>query len=347
MLLAGDIGGTKTRLAVYQVDGPQTGRSAVRGALTPVAEQTFPSAAYASLDAIVTEFLARHRLVVAQAGFGVAGPVIDGRVEVTNLPWVVDAARLARVVGIPAVALLNDLEAMAWGVAALGPADFQTLNAGAAGATGNAAVIAAGTGLGMAGLYWDGAAHRPFACEGGHGDFPPRNALEVELLRYLLARYEHVSYERILSGPGLVNVYEFLRDTGRGEEPAGLAEAMLRGDPAAVIAEVALAGASSRCEQALDLFVAVYGAAAGNLALQLMATGGVYVGGGIAPKIVRKLAGPAFMQAFVAKGRLQPLLEAIPVHVILNDRAALLGAARCALLGPRGRRCRQDETARQ
>jgi glucokinase len=328
MLLAGDIGGTKTRLAAFDV----ADASALTSALAPVAEQTYPSSAFSSLEAIVEEFLGVHGVGVDCAGFGVAGPVIDGRTETINLTWTVDAGDLARAIRIPSVALINDLEATAYGVATLVPADFLTLNEGAPGATGNAAVIAAGTGLGMAGLYWDGCAHRPFACEGGHADFAPRDALEIELLEYLLARFEHVSYERILSGPGLRNIYEFLRDSGRGEDGPGLVSAMKTGDPAAAISQAALAGTSSRAGQALDLFISIYGAAAGGLALQMMAIGGMYIGGGIAPKVAPKLQGRPFIEAFLAKGRLRPLLAAIPLRVILNDRAALLGAGACALL---------------
>ena len=327
MLLAGDIGGTKTRLAAYDV----TDASALTSALAPVVEQTFPSGGFGSLEAIVGDFLSHASIRADVAGFGVAGPVIEGHSEITNLSWSIDSANLARTIGIPSVALINDLEATAYGVATLGSADFLTLNPGRA-ATGNSAVIAAGTGLGMAGLYWDGSTHRPFACEGGHADFAPRDALEIELLQYLLGRYEHVSYERILSGPGLRNVYEFLHDTGQGEDGPQLVAAMREGDPAAAIAQAAMAGTSSRADMALDLFVSIYGAAAGDLALQFMATGGIYVGGGIAPKIEPRLRRPTFMEAFSAKGRLRPLLEAIPVRVILNDRAALLGAGRCAAL---------------
>ncbi len=321
MILAGDIGGTKTNLAFFEVQG--------RG-LMPVAEGTFASREHASLDDIVRRFVSVHALPIDRAGFGVAGPVKHGRCEAVNLPWVVEARRLARELGLESVALLNDLEANAYGIAALAPEDFVVLNAGAPDAKGNAAVIAAGTGLGEAGLYWDGKQHRPFASEGGHADFAPRQALEADLLRYLLAQFEHVSYERVVSGPGLYNIYRFLRDTGRREEPLWLGEEMRVGDPAAAITRAALAGTSPLCGQALDLFVSIYGAEAGNLALKVMATGGVFVGGGIAPKIIAKLRETIFTKAFTAKGRLRPLLEAVPVRVILNDKTALLGTARYA-----------------
>ncbi len=254
-----------------------------------------------------------------------------------NLPWVVDAESLARELRLElgAVRLINDLEANAYGIAALESGDLVTLNAGAAGAAGNRAVISVGTGLGEAGLFWDGTSHRPFACEGGHADFAPRDGTETELLLYLRSKFrefDHVSYERVLSGPGLRQIYEFLRDTGRGEEPAWLRQALGQAkDPTPVISNAGLEGRCESCAKALDLFVSFYGAEAGNLALKVMATGGVYVGGGIAPRILRKLQGPLFLAAFTAKGRMRPLMEAMPVHVITKETTALLGAA-CAAM---------------
>jgi glucokinase len=323
MILAGDIGGTSTRLAVFEVRN---------NALRTVVERTYPSREHAGLREIVSRFVAEHRPDIEQASFGIAGPVIDGRVKTPNLPWVIDAQDLADELGLSATGLLNDLEANAYGVAALAASDLVPLNAGSPGATGNAAVIAAGTGLGEAGLYWDGKRHRPFAAEGGHADFAPRNALEIELLRYLLQTHEHVSYERVLSGPGLHNIYRFLRDTDNAKECAAVVEDMRSGDPSAVISKAGLEGSCELCVRTLDLFVAIYGAAAGNLALKIMARAGVYIGGGIAPKIVAKLKGPAFMEAFTAKGRLKPVCESIPVRVILNPKTALLGTARHAAL---------------
>jgi len=327
MILAGDIGGTSTRLAIFEFEG-------VSGRPLPVIEQTFPSRKYAGLGEIATAFAAEHGLKVEGACFGIAGPVRDGRVVTPNLPWVVDAEQLARELGLPSVKLINDLEANAYGIAALEPGDFVTLNEGAKGAAGNCAVISVGTGLGEAGLYWDGKRHHPFPCEGGHADFSPRDELESELLRHLrvkFAEFGHVSYERILSGPGLREVYEFLRDVKGGEEPAWLREAMLKGDPSAAISNAGLQGRCELCVKALDRFVSFYGAEAGNLALKLMATGGVYVGGGIAPRIIAKLQGPLFMAAFTAKGRMRPLMEAMPIRVILKETTALLGAARAAI----------------
>jgi glucokinase len=323
MILVGDIGGTNSRLAFFRDHG---------GRLEPVAEATYLSHDHANLEAIVQAFVSAHGLPIDVACFGIAGPVRHGRSDTTNLPWDVDARELARALRLKSVGLLNDLEAHAYGIAVLAPADFVTLNRGAEDASGNAAVIAAGTGLGEAGLYWDGQRHRPFAGEGGHASFAPSDALQIDLLRFLSHEFGHVSWERVLSGPGLFNIYRFLRDTGHGEEPDWLTRAMQKQDPAAVISQAALANTSALCRQALDLFVALYGAEAGNMALKLMATAGVYVGGGIAPKILRKLTDSTFMSAFVAKGRLKPLLEQIPVRIIMNDKVALLGAARFAML---------------
>jgi glucokinase len=323
MILAGDIGGTHTRLAFFTVEGNR---------LISVSEETFPSRIHSGLAEIVKQFLSTHKLSCSIACFGIAGPVKNGRGETTNLPWIVDAGLLTDELDIPTVLLINDLEATAYGVTILEPSDWTVINVGAPDAAGNAAVIAAGTGLGEAGLYWNGQSYRPFATEGGHVDFAPRSPLELELLHFLLTKFNRVSYERVLSGPGLVNIYQFLRETGRGDEPAWLAEELRLHDPAAVITQAALAERSTLCTQALELFVSIYGAEAGNLALKMMATGGVFIGGGIAPKILPKLMTPTFLQAFLTKGRMQPLLEAIPVRVILHGQTALLGAARCATL---------------
>ena len=323
MILAGDVGGTNTRLALFEVAG---------GSLRVLAAATFPSRAHRGLEELVARFVAERGGSVRHACFGVAGPVRDGRCEATNLPWVVDGQALGRELALPAVTLINDLEANAYGLATLGPDDVAVLNAGEPGARGNVAVIAAGTGLGEAGLVWDGRRHQPFASEGGHADFAPTDELQVELYRFLARELGHVSVERVLSGPGLYNVYRFLRDTGRGEEPGWLAAAIGAGDPAPVISAAALDGRSELCGRALDVVVSIYGAEAGNLALRVLATAGVYLGGGIGPRIRRRLEGPRFMEAFLAKGRLRALLSAIPVRLILNDRTALQGAARCAAL---------------
>ncbi len=317
-VLAGDIGGTKTRLAIVEVDGIE---------LDIRVEETFPSQEHASLRAIIQRFVRAHSEPVGAACFGVAGPVRHNVAATTNLPWHIDAAELAERFGIERVSLLNDLEASAWGIQALDGDDILELHAGAEDASGNAAIIAAGTGLGEAGMYHDGHCLRPFATEGGHTDFSPNSDQEIELLGYLKQRYAHVSWERVLAGPGLVHIHDFLRYSKRSDPPAWLAEAMRAGDPAAAISHAAQARRDDVCEEALELFVHLYGVEAGNLALKHMATGGVYIGGGIAPKIVDWLKGGAFIDAFRGKGRMRPLLDRMPVRVILNDRAALYGPA--------------------
>jgi len=324
MILAGDIGGTNTRLAFF--DGtPQR--------LTPVALEVFKNLGEKGLEAIAAKFLAKHHQTAEAACFGVAGAVRDGTVHATNLPWTVSARQISSEIGVANVQLINDLEANAHGIVMLEDTDFVTLNPGVPDPKGNRALISAGTGLGEAGLLAEGGGHyRPFPSEGGHVEFAPRNEIEINLLRYLMGRFEHVSYERVLSGPGLHNIYDFLRDTGRGEEAPWLAEQIKQGDPSAAIAKSALEGTSEICVQALDIFVSIYGAEAGNLALKVVATGGTFIGGGIAPKILRKLSSSAFMKAFESKGRVSTLLKDIPVRVITNDKTALLGAGRVAAL---------------
>ncbi len=321
MILAGDIGGTNARLAYFE---PQNGH------LHLVSEKTYPSRAHSELGEIVSQFLNDSGGRPEAACFGIAGPVLNGRVETSNLPWVIEQSRLAKQTHIPATLLINDLEASAWGIGAMGAADLVPLNRVNGPTVGNQAVIAPGTGLGEAGLFWDGRRHHVFACEGGHTEFGPQGDLQIELMRFLQKRFGHVSYERILSGPGLVNVYEFLRESGHGTESVEFAAALKSGDAAAVISKAALDDSSGLAGQALELWITVYGAEAGNLALKVMATGGLYLTGGISPKILAKLKGPLFLEAFFAKGRLRPLLEAIPVHVVTNEKAGLLGAARCA-----------------
>ncbi len=315
MILAGDIGGTKTNLAFYN-DGLET-----------VAAQSYPSRDHAGLGEILDLFLAAAKLQPTQAAFGVAGPVRDGRCKATNLPWIVDSRELAKQLHLDRAGLINDLEANAYGIAALQPHDFAVLNEGVIDPHGNGAVISAGTGLGEAGLFRFAAGFMPFACEGGHSGFTPRNDLEIELLRYLFKLYDYPDVEHVLSGPGLHNIYNFLRDTGRGEQPAWMREEMQHNDPSAAISRAALEGQCPMAVEALRIFVAIYGTEAANLALKIMATGGVYVGGGIAPKILPKLQDGLFMDAFRTTGVLRRVLENIPVRVILNDKTALLGAA--------------------
>jgi glucokinase len=324
VILAGDIGGTSTRLALFE---------APSGTLRTVAEDRFPSRDYRGLSEIVRVFVAAHPHPLDAACFGIAGPIREGRVETPNLPWVIEADALAAQLRLPSVTLLNDLEANAWGVFTLGDDDVAVLSAGMPAKDGNAAILSAGTGLGEAGYRWDGTRLIPFASEGGHADFAPHDELTVELFWWLHRRHGHVSWERVLSGPGLVNIYTFLREEKRGAEPPALTEAMRAGDPAAAISKAALAESSPLAVRALDLFVALYGAEAGNLALKMKATQGVWIGGGIAPKILSRLKRPGFLEAFHDKGRFRAFLEAIPVRVILNDTTALRGAAWHAFSG--------------
>jgi glucokinase len=317
-VLSGDIGGTKTRMAIFDVAGTK---------LRSVIERNYPSGDYASLNDIIEDFLTAGDTRPDAACFGIAGPVRDNTVDVTNLPWQISASEIATRFGLSRVALLNDLEANAWGLRALDNKDFRILNAGVDHPAGNAAIIAAGTGLGEAGLYRDGDRWRPFATEGGHTDFSPGSELEIELLRFLMTRYGHVSWERLVSGPGLVNIHDFLVHYRKQPVADWLRDDMHSNDPAAAISRAGQSGHDAICVEALELFVHLYGVEAGNLALKMMASGGVYLGGGIAPKILEQLENGAFMAAFRAKGRMRDLLEHMPVRVILNDRTALYGPA--------------------
>ena len=316
-VLSGDIGGTKTRLAVITVQGIH---------LRTEREQSYVSRDYAEFDGLLGDFL-QDSDIPERAAFGIAGPVQGRVVHTTNLPWRIDADALQNKFGFGLCILLNDLEATASGLPALGAEDLLTLNTGTAHASGNAAVIAAGTGLGEAGLFWDGKQYHPFATEGGHASFSPGNDMEVALWRYLHQRHQHVSWERIVSGPGLISLYEFLLLHRHAPLPDWLQYEMKQGDAAAAIANAALSGRDELCAEALDWFVRLYGAEAGNLALKVMSRGGLYIGGGIAPKILSHLQHGGFLDAFFNKGRMSPVLEAMPVKVILNDRAALYGSA--------------------
>lgn len=322
MILAGDIGGTNTLLALFEYGEKR---------LRLVAEDGFASSDYDSLDEIIRIFLEIDSGKVSGACFGVPGPVQNGNAELPNLPWIVECRSLREVLGNNHVWLINDLEANAYGLNELTDVDFFVLNQGEANPDGNAAIISAGTGLGEAGIHNREGRLIPFATEGGHADFAPRNEFEIELLRYLLEKFEKVSFERVVSGQGLVNIYEFLRDTNKAHEPEWLAlEIANQNDPAAVISNNALAGKSKICEQTLDIFISLYGAEAGNLALKMLATNGVYVGGGIAPKVLPAFKTNAFVESFTNKGRMSSLLEKIPIRIVLNDKAALLGAAHYA-----------------
>lgn len=318
MLLAGDIGGTKSRLAIFAEGGSPR---------EPLAEELLPSGSFSGVEPLIREFLGRTARSPERACLAVAGPVIDGRVAVTNLPWIADAEKIRRAFGFRAVSLMNDLAATARAVPLLKPAELHGLSVGDPVAGGAIAVIAPGTGLGEAFLTWDGARYREHDSQGGHADFAPGTPLEMELLRELGKEADHVSYETVCSGPGFGRLYRFLR--GRGaEEPAWLAARLAEAaDPAPIIVEAALAGTADLCVRTVRLFVSILGAEAGNLALKTLATGGVYLGGGIVPRIIPFLEEKSFLEAFRRKGPMADLLFRMPVHVIIEPRAALIGAA--------------------
>jgi glucokinase len=321
MLMVGDIGGTKTELAVY---------SSITTLSVPVADATFPSAQYQSLEEIVRSFLEQFDVPVDRACFGIAGPVEAGEVTTTNLPWVINAARLKEELNLKSVILLNDLEAQASAVPFLQASDLRALNRGYAIKTAPLAVVAPGTGLGEAFLTWDGQHYIAHTSEGGHADFAPTNELEIGLLRYLQPRLDHVSYEWVCSGRGIPNVYAYLKDSGYAKESLGVLEQLARAkDHTPVIVEAAMDPTSPDplCVATLDLFVSILGAEAGNVALKILPRGGVYIGGGIPPRILPFLQKPLFLQAFMNKGRLAEVLHPIPIYVILNRKIGLLGAA--------------------
>jgi glucokinase len=325
LILAGDIGGTKTHLALFSYDNNN---------LKAEFQRTYPSQEYSGLEPVLHEFLATGKHWIGRASFGIAGPLVDGKVNPPNLRWVVDPVSVAKTLELPSVSLLNDLEAAAYGIFTLAPDEFLVLNEGVIRRPGNKVLIAAGTGLGETILFDDGKNYYPLASEGGHADFAARNELEIELLRYLIGRFGRVSYERVVSGPGLTNIYDFLKDKAGFAVPDPFAERIAAAeDPSPLISRAALGGEPEIAVQALNMFVSVYGAEAGNLALKGKAIGGVYVGGGIAPKMLNKLKDGTFMQAFNDKGRYQDLVSSIPVYVILNEKAALRGAAYHATFG--------------
>lgn len=321
-ILVADIGGTKTSLAIVEADG---------GALRVSAEQRYGSRDFACLEDIVQRYLAETSASCELGGFAVAGPVQDGRSRITNLPWEIDARALQAAAGLRSACLLNDLEAVAWGIPALGEGDLAVLHPGEAGAAGNACVVAAGTGLGEAGLYWDGERHHPFATEGGHCDFAPADEREIALLTVLQRRYGRVSWERVVSGMGIADLFGFILDQ-RGCDPDQAERDVLAADDvSAAVAAGAASGTCPTCREAMDLFVSLYGREAANMALKHLALGGVYLGGGIAPKNLDLLRRGAFLDAFFAKGRMESLMRRMPVKVILSQHAPLLGAARFTL----------------
>jgi glucokinase len=323
MLLAGDIGGTKTHLAIFaQQNGPRA----------PLVEATYPSARYASLEAVAQEFLAQTDHPVRRACFGVAGPVVEGRAKVTNLPWDMQETQLAQALNLEAVSLLNDLESIANAIPLLKADDLHTLNDRDADPGGAIAVIAPGTGLGEAFLTWDGSRYEAYPSEGGHTDFAPSNTLQAGLLGYLQEIYGHVSWERVCSGMGIPNIYAYLKASDRAPEPDWLADELSSAaDATPIIVNNALEGRAALCQATLNEFISILGAEAGNMALKTLATGGVYLGGGIPPRILSALDAGDFMRAFQDKGRFTEFMSRIPVHVILNANAALLGVARYGL----------------
>lgn len=326
-ILAGDIGGTKCNIALFSVDQSDTGKQ-----LVLLRTRRFSSASYPRLNTILREFLARETLPIQGACFGVPGPVNKGEAKLTNLPWGVNAQEISEEFSIPSAHLINDLAANAYGIAELKPSDFLTVQKGNPDLEdGNRCVISPGTGLGEAGLFWDGSRHRVWACEGGHADFAPRSDLELALFNYLVRHFGHVSYERVISGQGLQNIFNFLRDTGRGEPVPEVNAEMLKEDAGYIISKHAHAGTCPVCVQTMEIFVGCLAAEAGNLALKVMATGGVYLGGGIPTRNIQNIKSTVFLHAFADKGRMETLMKKMPIQIILNDQTALLGAARYAL----------------
>jgi glucokinase len=324
MILAGEIGATRARLAAFDIDGNW---------VHMVVEKTYMSQQHDGLSGILADFIKSEGIPVHSACLGVAGPVRAGRSKISNLPWVIDSRDVAKQLRLDSVGLLNDLEAYAYGIDGLDSKDFITLSEGAEEAEGNRAVISAKTGLGMAGLYWDGYRHHPFACEGGHTDFAPRNELQMELLAYLQKKHGRISCERILSGPGIKNIYDFLRDEHKAEEPEWLrTELAAAPDPPALISKTAMEGKAAICDQALSIFVSVFGAQTGNCALNFMSTGGIFIAGTIAGKIAPKMKDPLFMESFLDKGRMEAILKDMPVKIVANDDCGMIGAARYTLV---------------
>ena len=324
MILAGEIGATRTRLAAYESES---------NTLNKVVEKIYMSQQEPGLADIISNFVKTEGIPVHNACFGAAGPVRRGRCKISNLAWTIDSLDLASLLKLKSVGLINDLEAFAYGIDGLESKDFVTLSAGTEDAVGNRAVISARTGLGVAGLYWDGFRHHPFACEGGHSSFAPSNEIEIELLQYLHQKYGRVSCERVLSGPGIKNIYDFLRDTKKAKEPDWLHEQLRTAqDAPALISQVALENKAAICERTLSIFVGIYGSQTGDCALNFMSTGGIFIGGSIAAKIVPRMKDPIFIQSFLDKGRMQSLLRDMPVKIVLNDDSGILGAARYTLI---------------
>jgi glucokinase len=320
MLLVGDIGGTKTDLAVYSLES---------GPHSPLVQANVQSAEYSSLQALVTEFLEKVKMPVERACFDVAGPVIDGRVKLTNLPWMIDESALTKELKLRSVHLMNDLDAVACAIPILRSGDIKTLNVGHLVPKGAIGVVAPGTGLGESFLTWNGSRYVVHSSEGGHADFAPTDERQIGLLKYLLKRSDHVSVEHVCSGIGIPNIYEYLRDIEQIPENPGIAQSIASAkDRTAIIVNSALDSNNPNklCKTTIDTFVSILASEAANLALKMLATGGIYLAGGIPLHILRVLEKPAFMESFKRKGRFVELMEQIPVHVILAQ-AALIGAA--------------------
>ncbi len=328
LVLAGDIGGTKTKLAVYQPkDGPRR----------PLAEGTFASTDYPSLEALAGEFLDGKNWSIARACFGIAGPVTNGRVRVTNLDWVDDESSLSAALKTP-VHLVNDLVATAYAIPHLDGKDLLELSAGEAVPGAAYGILAPGTGLGEAFMVWTGNRYTPFPSEGGHADFAPTNPLELDLLHFLMPAHLHVSYELVCSGLGLPKLYAFLRDTGRFPEPDWLRQKLAGSfDPTPAIVQAAMEGKAELCVETVRLFISILGSEAGNLALKVYALGGVYIAGGLLDHMLPFFEEENFLQAFRAKGRFSDLLARVPVHLVVNPEAGLIGAASHGLEIGRGR----------
>ncbi len=319
LLLAGDVGGTKTALAIYSPEA---------GPRRPLVQEVFRSAEFDSLESMAGRFLAGKDLRPSAASFGIAGPVVAGQARVTNLPWIVTVPPLGQALGTHSVGLLNDLEAIAHAVPYFEGGELETLLSGSAVPGGTIGVVAPGTGLGEAFLVWTEEGYRPYASEGGHATFGPETDLELELINYLFPKLEHVSWERVCSGIGIPNLYDFFRDTGRLPEPKWLRDELeAAADPTRVIIQAARDGTAEICSATLDLFVSILGSEAGNLALKVLATGGMYLGGGLPPRVLTRLKGESFRRAFTHKGRFAEMLSRVPVHAILKPDAALFGAA--------------------
>ena len=319
MLLVGDIGGTKTNLTIFEVSGTLQAKT----------EATFKSTDFPSLEAVAQKFLADTGTTVNKAVFGVAGPVVNGQSKITNLPWIISETHLSDTLNIPTVRLLNDLESIGYAIPHLSESDLLTLKSETSTKReGNIAIVAPGTGLGEGALFYHNNQYYVLASEGGHADFAPKNPREIEMLRYLQTKFNNVSYERVCSGKGIPNIYEAFKHNGVAPENAKVEAAINQAtDPTPIIIQTALDGTCELCEATLNTFVSILGAEAGNLALKVMATGGIYLGGGIPPRILPKLQDGTFMKAFTSKGRFAEMLLHIPIYVILNSKAPLLGAA--------------------